>query len=74
LGVRRKADELALQKKKNIVAKSKEVEAGWSNSQEWTNLEESFKEGYGSKRDVLPMMMMILLLLLMTYHIFVRDY
>jgi hypothetical protein len=40
-----------------IVAKSKEVKTGCSNSQEWTNLAEASKEGYGSKRAVLPMMM-----------------
>jgi hypothetical protein len=65
--VGRKADDLTLQKndcceiqsKKNIVAKSKEVKTGWSNTQEWTNLAESSKEGYDSKRAVLPMMMMI---------------
>jgi hypothetical protein len=37
-------------KKKTIVAKSKEVKTGWSNSQEWTNLAESSNEGYGSKK------------------------
>jgi hypothetical protein len=26
------------------------METGWSNSQEWTNLAESSKEGYGLKR------------------------
>jgi hypothetical protein len=31
-------------KKQNIVAKSKEVETGWSNSQEWTSLAKSFKQ------------------------------
>jgi purine nucleoside phosphorylase len=54
LGVVRKADGLALQKK-IIVSKPKEVETGWHNSHEWINLAESSKEGYGSKRAVLPM-------------------
>jgi hypothetical protein len=54
LGVARKAYDLALQKKKkNIIAKSKEVKTG-------CNLAESSKESNGSKRAVLPMMMMIL--------------
>jgi hypothetical protein len=44
--------------KKITVVKSKEMETGLSNSQEWTNLAESFKEDYGSKRAVLPVMMM----------------
>jgi hypothetical protein len=40
--------------KKNTAAKSKEVRTGWSNSRQiW----HSSKEGYGSKRAVLPMMM-----------------
>jgi hypothetical protein len=43
--------------KRIIVAKSKEVKAGWSNSQEWTNLTESSKEYYGPKRAVRPMTM-----------------
>jgi hypothetical protein len=38
--------------KQIIVAKSKEVKTG-------CNLAESSKEGYGSKRAVLPMMMMM---------------
>jgi hypothetical protein len=38
--------------KKITVAKSKEVKIG-------SNLAESSKEGYGSKRDVLPMVMLI---------------
>jgi hypothetical protein len=37
---------------KIIIMESKEVETG-------CNLEESSKEGYGSKRAVLPMIMMI---------------
>jgi hypothetical protein len=37
--------------KQIIVAKSKEVKTGWSK----TNVAESSKEGYGSKRAVLPM-------------------
>jgi hypothetical protein len=45
--------------KKIIDVKSK-VEARWSKSQEWTNLVKSFKEGYGSKRVVSPMMMMMM--------------
>jgi hypothetical protein len=40
-----------------IVAKSKKVKTRWSNSWEWTNLAESSKEGYSSKRAVVPMMM-----------------
>jgi hypothetical protein len=42
-----------------IVAKCKEEETGWSISQEWTNLAESFKEGYSSKKSVLSIMMMM---------------
>jgi hypothetical protein len=42
-----------------IVAKSKEVKTGWYNSQEWINLAESFKEGYGPKRAVSTMIVMI---------------
>jgi hypothetical protein len=43
--------------KKNIVAKSEEVERGWSNlHQEETCLTEVSEEGYGSKRAVLPIM------------------
>jgi hypothetical protein len=45
--------------KKNTVAKSKEAKTGWSNFQEQTNLAQSSKKGYDSKRDVLPMMMNI---------------
>jgi hypothetical protein len=33
------------------------VKTGWCNSQEWIILAESSKEGYGSKRAVLPMRM-----------------
>jgi hypothetical protein len=44
-------------KKTIIVAKSKEVETGWCNSQKWTNLAEISQEGYGTKSAVLPMMM-----------------
>jgi hypothetical protein len=51
LRVGRKAHDFALQKKK-IVGKSKEVEIGWPNSQEWTHFAESSKKGYGSKRAV----------------------
>jgi hypothetical protein len=40
-------------KRKITVAKSKEVKTG-------SNLAESSKEGYGSKRAVLPMMMMMI--------------
>jgi hypothetical protein len=40
-----------------IVAKSKEVKTGWSNSR---YLAEFSKEGYGSKRAVLPMKMTII--------------
>jgi hypothetical protein len=36
------------------------METGWSNSQDWTNLTESSKEGYGSKRAILPMIKMII--------------
>jgi hypothetical protein len=39
--------------------KFKEVKTGASNSQEWTNMEESSKEGHGSERAILPMMMII---------------
>jgi hypothetical protein len=39
-----------LVKKKNAVAKSKEVKTQWSNFQEQTSLAESSKESYGSKR------------------------
>jgi hypothetical protein len=38
--------------KEIIVERSKEIETGWSNSQEWTNLAESPKEGYGPKRQI----------------------
>jgi hypothetical protein len=41
--------------KKNIVAKSKDVKIG-------CDLAESSKEGYGSKRAVLPMMMMMMMM------------
>jgi hypothetical protein len=51
LGVGCKADDLALQKK-NIFLKSKEVKTGWS-----TSLEESSKEGCGSKMAFLSMIM-----------------
>jgi hypothetical protein len=44
-------------KQKSIVAKSKEVKTG-------TNLAESFKEGYGLKTAVLPMMMMMMMILM----------
>jgi hypothetical protein len=40
------------------VAISQEVDTEWSNSQKLTHLAESSKEGYGSKRDLLPLMMM----------------
>jgi hypothetical protein len=40
--------------KKIIVAKSKDVESRWPNSQEWTHLAESSKGVYSSKRAVLP--------------------
>jgi hypothetical protein len=46
--------------KKNIIAKSKEVKTEWTNSQEWTNLVNSSKEGYGSNRAILLVMMMIM--------------
>jgi hypothetical protein len=36
-----------------VVVKFKEVKTGWSNSQEWTNLAESSREGCGSKSAVL---------------------
>jgi hypothetical protein len=45
--------------KKFTLAKSNEVETRWSDSQEWTNLAGSSKEGYGSERAVLPVMIMI---------------
>jgi hypothetical protein len=51
LGVGRKADDLAL-KMKIIFAKYEEAETG-------SNLAKSFKEGYGSKMGVLPMVIMI---------------
>jgi hypothetical protein len=41
--------------KKNTVAKSNEEEIGRSNFQEWANLPESSKEGYGSQRTILSM-------------------
>jgi hypothetical protein len=46
--------------KKNTVAKSKEVKSGWSK----TYLAESFKDGYGSKRAVLPMMIMMMIIII----------
>jgi hypothetical protein len=53
-------------KKKNIVAKSKEVKTG-------CNLAESSKEGCGSKRTVLQIMMTIMIFkyLLLSFHIIV---
>jgi hypothetical protein len=48
-----KADDLALQKKKIIFAKFKEVKTE-------CNLAESSKVGSGSKKTVLPIMMMIM--------------
>jgi hypothetical protein len=48
---------MALLCKKIIVVKSKEVKTVWYNSQKWTNLAESTKEGYGPKRAVLSVMM-----------------
>jgi hypothetical protein len=51
--------------KRNIVVKSKEVDSGCSNPQQWTNLAEFSKKGYGSKRAVLSIMMMMV----MTYTI-----
>jgi hypothetical protein len=50
LGVGRKADNYAL---KYIIAKSRKVKTG-------CNLAESSKEGYGSKRAVLPVIMMMI--------------
>jgi hypothetical protein len=43
---------------KIIVAKSKVLKTGWFYSKK--NLAEFSKEGYGSKRAVLPMMMMVI--------------
>jgi hypothetical protein len=36
--------------KKITLTKSREMATGWSNSQEWTHLAESSKEGCGSKK------------------------
>jgi hypothetical protein len=44
--------------RKIIVAKTKEVKTMWS-----SNLAESSKEGYGSKRAVLPMKMMMMVVM-----------
>jgi hypothetical protein len=43
--------------KKFIVAKSKEVKTG-------SNLAESYKEGYGSKRAVLPVVMVVVVVMM----------
>jgi hypothetical protein len=51
---------MTLLHKKTTVAKSKEVKPGCSE----TNLAESFKEGYDSKRTVLPVMKTISLALI----------
>jgi hypothetical protein len=48
--------------KKTVVAKSKEVKAGWSDSQEWINLTESSKESQGAKRAILPVIMMMMMM------------
>jgi hypothetical protein len=53
LGPGRMADDISMQK--IIVAKPIEVHTGWSNSQDLTNLAESSKKGYVSKRSVQPM-------------------
>jgi hypothetical protein len=45
------------------------VEIGWSNSQEWTNVAESSKEGCGSKMAVLPMMMMMRMMIYSPYFV-----
>jgi hypothetical protein len=49
VGVRRKTDDLALQK--NYCCEMQRTENGRCNSRECTNPVESSKEGYGSKRD-----------------------
>jgi hypothetical protein len=49
--------------KEIFVAKSREVETGWSTSQEWTDLAEPFNEGCGSKMAVWPIMMNIQVLI-----------
>jgi hypothetical protein len=41
----------------NVVAKSKEVKTG-------SNLAEPSKEGYGSERDVLPMIMIMIMMMI----------
>jgi hypothetical protein len=45
--------------KKSIVAKSKQVKTGWS-----TNLAESSKVSYGSKRAVSPLMMILMMMMM----------
>jgi hypothetical protein len=56
LGVERKADEPV---SKSYCCESKEIKAGWSNSQELTNLAGSSKKGYVTKRAAQPMLIMI---------------
>jgi hypothetical protein len=48
-------------KKKIIAAKSKEVKSG-------CNLVESSKEGYGSKRAILPTTMMMMMMMMMIWN------
>jgi hypothetical protein len=55
-GVGRRANDLTLYKK-IIVAKSKEVKTG-------SNLAESSKESYDSRRAVLPVMMMMMMMMI----------
>jgi hypothetical protein len=51
--------------KKIIVPKSKEVNTGWSNSQQWINLAETPKGGCGLKGTVLSMMMLMMIMIMM---------
>jgi hypothetical protein len=71
---------ITLHCKKIVVAKYKGVKAGWPNSQECTSLAETSKDGYDSKRDVLPMMMMMMMMIVIitttiifTYHLVPRH-
>jgi hypothetical protein len=50
---------LGVGRKKIFVAKSEEVKTG-------SNLAESYKEGYGSKRILLLMMMMMMMMMMIT--------
>jgi hypothetical protein len=65
LGVGHKADDLALYK--NYVVKYKAVKSG-------CDLAESYKDGSGSKRVVLPMMMMVTTAMMMMMMMMISSF